>query len=166
MKKYRPKERLVSTIEQHAEAIMREFKPHHLAKTLWAYATMARMPGERMMGLLKGRTEVISGEFNTHNVAKTLWAYAVMGRMPRERLNGLLEKQMEAAISREFDTQQISFPGQDVVLRVPHKIPETPGVRNSVFLVKSVKYTAASSGYLIETCLLETCQTRPACASK
>jgi hypothetical protein len=63
-KKYRPQDRLLTAIEQPAEAISGDFNPQDVANTLWAYATMGRKPGERLMGLLEGRVEAIAGGFN------------------------------------------------------------------------------------------------------
>jgi len=106
-KKYRPQERLVSAIEQHAEEISGEFNPQNVANTLWAYAKMGRKPGERMIGLLEGRAEAISGEFSSQAVANTLWAYATMGRKPGERMMGQLERRAET-ISGEFNSQEVA----------------------------------------------------------
>jgi len=89
-RKYRPQDRLLTAIEQRAEAIAGEFNPQDVANTVWAYATMGRKPGERLMGLLEGRAEAIAGEFNPQSVANTVWAYATLGRKPGERLMGLL----------------------------------------------------------------------------
>ena len=46
------------------EEMIADFSSQHIAVTLWALATLGRMPAARVMVLLERRVEAISGEFD------------------------------------------------------------------------------------------------------
>jgi hypothetical protein len=64
-------------LEGRAEALAGTLKASHVAKTLWAYATMGREPGAGLMRELEGRVEALAGSFNAQGVEVTLWTACV-----------------------------------------------------------------------------------------
>ena len=93
----RPGDRsLLPVLQGRAEALADTFNAQRVANTLWAYATLGRMPGE---GLMRGREavgEVVADTFKAHDVATTLWACATLGRAPGEGVMKGLEGRAEA----------------------------------------------------------------------
>jgi hypothetical protein len=78
-----------------------------VANTVWAYATMGRVPGAGMMRGLEGRAEALAGTFNAQIVANTLWAYAKMGREPGAGVMRELEGRAEA-LAGTFNAQEVA----------------------------------------------------------
>ena len=56
------------------------FNAQDVANTLWAYATMGRVPGAGVIRALEGRAEALAGSFNAQGVANSLWAACVVFR--------------------------------------------------------------------------------------
>ena len=50
---------MMRELEGRAEALAGTLKASHVAKTLWAYATMGREPGAGLMRELEGRAEAL-----------------------------------------------------------------------------------------------------------
>ena len=89
------------------------FKAQEVANTLWAYATMGRVPEEGLMGKLEGRAEALAGTFKAQDVANTMWARATMAREPGavmiRELKGRAELEGRAeALAGTFNEQNVA----------------------------------------------------------
>ena len=99
--RYSPRDQsLVPQLAVRAEALAGTFNAQDVANTLWAYATMGRVPGAEVTRELEGRAEALAGTFNAQGVANTLWAYATMGREPGAGVIRELEGERELRNSR------------------------------------------------------------------
>jgi hypothetical protein len=68
-------------LEGRAEAVAGTFNAQEVANTLWAYATMGRVPGAGLMRGLEGRGKAVADTFNAQAVANTLWAACVFSTL-------------------------------------------------------------------------------------
>jgi hypothetical protein len=94
-------------LEGRAESVAGTFNLQGVANTLWADATMGRVPEAGLMWELEGRSEALAGTFNAQGVANTLWAYAKMGRGPEEGMMRELEGRAEA-VAGTFKAQEVA----------------------------------------------------------
>lgn len=90
---------LTSRLSQPEEAC--KFSRQHLANSLWALATLERLPSGRLLTALAGAMQERASDCNPQEISNTVWAFAKLGRYSiMQWLNLLMQFVMTSSIQR------------------------------------------------------------------
>ena len=78
-----------------AERQLREFKPHELVNTAWAFATVSHRD-EKPFAALANAAERRLSEFNPQSVATTAWAFATVSHRDEKLFAAFARSSSEA----------------------------------------------------------------------
>jgi len=84
---------ILTALEQQMQHVAHQSNPRDISNSMWALATLGRMPDAALLATFSLRISEIGSEFAPQNVANVLWAFAKLGAAPSDGVFAALAAQ-------------------------------------------------------------------------